>query len=100
MKRIYTLLVLIFVISNTMGWAGEKDVATAIIFVNEMTCATCPITVRKAMKKVDGVKEVSVDFESEMATVTYDRSVTTAQTVADASSNVGFPAKVIEADTE
>jgi mercuric ion binding protein len=61
-----------------------------------MTCATCPITVRKAMQRVDGVKEVTVDFDSKMASVIYDASLTDTKQIADSSSNAGFPATLIE----
>ncbi len=61
-----------------------------------MTYATCPITVRKAMQRVDGVKEVTVDFDSKTAIVVYDASLTDEEEIAASSSNVGFPATPIE----
>lgn len=61
--------------------------------IANMTCATCPITVKKAMSAVHGVRTVKVDFESKTATVEFDSKVTNAATIAAASSNAGFPAK-------
>jgi mercuric ion binding protein len=58
-----------------------------------MYCATCPITVRKAMKSVKGVKSVSVDFASKSATVVFDPSVATPAAIAEASKNAGYPAR-------
>jgi len=100
MKLMMKLLVLLCVFAVTGISAGDNSMDTAIIEVEKMTCATCPITVSKAMQRVEGVSEVHVDFESKSATVTYDASKTSAQEIADASSNVGFPARIIERSTE
>jgi mercuric ion binding protein len=69
---------------------------SATFSVEKMTCATCPATVRTAMRKVDGVKSVDVDFRSRLAVVSFDPSVTTISAIADASTNVGFPASLLE----
>jgi mercuric ion binding protein len=57
-----------------------------------MTCATCPISVRKAMLRVDGVKSVDVDFDAKTAVVVYDPAVTAPAEIAAASTAVGYPA--------
>ncbi|MCH9674355.1 MAG: cation transporter [Gammaproteobacteria bacterium] len=93
---ILTLAVLLFSAETAMA-ANERTVAFAI---EKMTCATCPITVRAAMKRVDGVKAVDVDLDSKIATVTFDASVTSVSEIAGASSNVGFPATVAEDDSQ
>jgi len=64
--------------------------------IENMTCATCPISVRAAMRRVDGVKSVKVDFGTKVATVTFDPSKANVQSIADASTNVGYPATKIE----
>lgn len=60
--------------------------------VDRMTCATCPITVRTAISGVKGVSRVTVDFDTKMATVTFDPTVATVGQIAAASQNAGFPA--------
>lgn len=76
---------------------GEETVSFT---VEKMTCATCPIAVRKAMERVAGVKEVTVDFESKTAVVTYDANMTDAIDIGAASTNVGFPATVRDGHDE
>ncbi|KCZ93508.1 mercuric transport protein, periplasmic component [Hyphomonas johnsonii MHS-2] len=44
------------------------------------------------MMRVDGVETVDVDFATKIATVTFDPAVTTADTIAAASTDVGYPA--------
>ena len=60
--------------------------------IENMTCALCPVTVRKAMEGVAGVKSVAVDFDAKTATVVFDPSQTTIDTIAAASTNAGYPA--------
>ena len=67
---------------------------TVTFDVPGMTCALCPVTVRKAMEGVEGVKNVEVDFEARTATVVFDPSVTSIDFVAAASANAGYPAAV------
>jgi len=68
--------------------------ATRTFAIENMTCAACPITVRKAMQGVEGVKSVDVDFDAKTATVVFDPAVTTADKIAQASTNAGYPARL------
>lgn len=69
---------------------------TVTMDIQKMTCALCPLTVRKAMERVDGVQDVGVDFDSKIATVTFDDSKTTAAAVAQASTEIGYPATLVQ----
>ena len=60
--------------------------------IDNMTCAMCPITVRKAMQKVDGVQSVKVDFNAKTASVTFDPAKASAEDIAEASTKAGYPA--------
>ena len=79
-------------LTTGISLAADAD-KTVTFYVEKMTCATCPIAVRKAMQRVEGVIEVEVSMEDESAVVTYDPSVTTAAEIGQASTDVGFPAK-------
>lgn len=72
--------------------ATEAQTQTFAFDVENMTCATCPITVRTAMSRVDGVINVEVDFETKVATVEFDPAVATPEAIALASRNAGYPA--------
>jgi mercuric ion binding protein len=60
--------------------------------VDNMTCALCPVTVKRAMEGVDGVRTVEIDFEARTATVFFDSAATSADAIATASANAGYPA--------
>lgn len=63
--------------------------------IENMTCALCPATVKKAMAGVVGVSAVSVDFAAKTARATYDPSRTNAAQIAAASTNAGYPARAV-----
>ena len=75
----------------SIAQAAEAE-QTVTFDVPGMTCALCPITVRKAMEGVKGVKQVEVDFNAKTATVVFDPAKTTVEAIAAASANAGYPA--------
>lgn len=77
--------------AQTQGQTAITESTTSFA-VEKMTCATCPISVKKAMKRVDGVIFVDIDFETKIATVVYDPTKTTPSQIAAASTGVGYPA--------
>ena len=58
--------------------AGEKQLMFPVV---GMTCANCAASVERNSKKVQGVTNAVVNFAIEKVTVTYDPTVTNAQTV-------------------
>jgi Cu+-exporting ATPase len=50
----------------------KSEQSTVTIPIGEMTCAACAQRVEKAIKKLDGVASVTVNFATEKASVTYD----------------------------
>jgi mercuric ion binding protein len=88
MLRILTAGVVM--LSAAVAWAGEREVT---LTVENMTCATCPVAVRTAIKRVPGVIDVKVDLRTRTAVVLVDDSVATPAMVAEASRRAGFPAR-------
>ncbi|GAB4124161.1 MAG: hypothetical protein Kow00104_08590 [Rhodothalassiaceae bacterium] len=108
MKRRLILATALLAIGG-LGWLGAGTAPTpaaeptprgqtadvqAVFAISNMTCALCPITVKKAMEGVAGVKSVAVDFDAKTATVVFDPAVTNADAIAAASTNAGYPAAV------
>ncbi len=75
--------------------ASPSEERVQTFAIQNMTCALCPITVKKAMSGVDGVVSVDVDFDAKTATVIYKPSIASADEIADASTNAGYPATAI-----
>ena len=78
-------------ISGTSAFAASKTVKLA---VPGMTCASCPITVKQALVKVQGVEKAQATFEKREAVVTYDDSKTNVEKLMEATRNAGYPSTV------
>lgn len=89
MKKLITLAT--FAAFASPLWAATQ---TVTLSVPGMNCATCPITVKKALTKVEGVIEAKVTWEPKEAVVTYDDAKTTPAALTKATENAGYPSTV------
>jgi len=78
-----------------MGVAFAAPPHTVTLAVENMTCGTCPIVVRKALERVPGVSSTAIDFEKKTATVTFDPDEATSARLTQATTDAGFPSKLI-----
>ena len=90
MKKILFAAVAVFVLASPV-WAGSKTVTLA---VSNMTCVTCPLTVKMALTKVQGVSKAAVDFDKKEAVVTFDDAKTNAAALIKATTDAGYPSAV------
>ena len=90
MKKLVSLIALMGALSSP-AWAATKTVTLA---VPGMTCAACPITVKTALAKVDGVEKTEVSFEKREAVVSYDDAKTTVAALTKATAGAGYPSTV------
>ena len=67
---------------------------TVTLNVQNMTCGTCPITVKKSLEKVAGVGAVKIDFAKKTATITYDPDTAQPEALTLATTNAGYPSAV------
>lgn len=90
MKKLLTALALAATFA-VPAWAATQ---TVTLSVPGMTCATCPITIKKALSKVDGVSKIEVDYATKLAVVTFDDAKTSIQTLKTATTGVGYPSEL------
>jgi len=74
--------------------AAQAAPQTVTLDVPGMTCAACPITVKKAISKVEGVNKVDVSYEKRQAVVTFDDAKASVQKLTQATENAGYPSTV------
>jgi mercuric ion binding protein len=77
---------------STASWAASKAVTLS---VPGMDCATCPITVKKALGKVPGVSTIEVNLEKREAAVTFDDTKTNVAALTRATEEAGYPSKPV-----
>jgi mercuric ion binding protein len=68
---------------------------TVTLQVQNMTCETCPIVVRKALRRVPGVSSANVDFVLKTATVSFDPDRVKPSALTEATTNAGFPSTLM-----
>ena len=72
----------------------QNSSQSVMLDMQNMTCAMCNITIKKALQGVDGVRDVNVDSDTETATVTFDPQKTNSKSLIKATTNAGYPATV------
>lgn len=75
----------------TLSGAASAAPRTVTLSVPSMNCSACPITVKTALQRVDGVQKVAVTYEPKEAVVTFDDAKTTVDKLREATASVGFP---------
>ncbi len=75
------------------AWSAQQSVTLSI---PSMDCAACPITVKQALTKVEGVKAVSSNLDKRQTTVTFDDAKVSPALIAQATKDAGFPSTVIK----
>lgn len=70
------------------------DSKTVTLSVPGMYCDMCPVTVKKAIQKVDGVEKVSASFETKQAVVTFDDSRANVDKLREATAKAGYPSTI------
>jgi len=85
MRFVVTLL---FALLSMPSWAAMQTVALS---VPGMTCSACPITIKLALNKVDGVSQVDVCYPVREAVVTFDDTRTSVVALSHATGDAGYP---------
>jgi periplasmic mercuric ion binding protein len=73
-------------------FAGTLQIVT--LNVQNMTCAVCPITVKKALERVPGVTDAKVDFDKKTANVSFDPEKASPDALTKATADAGYPSSV------
>ncbi|MDD3214225.1 MAG: heavy metal translocating P-type ATPase [Eubacteriales bacterium] len=85
-------------IIHKMGYEAvpQTDAQTVTIPVGGMTCAACVQRVEKAIRKVDGVENVSVNLATEKATVTYHPKTARLSDIRESIEKAGYQALTVQ----
>lgn len=94
MKTVCVVLGILGILIGTGAAAAKERVIT--LSIHGMTCSMCPVTVRKALEKQEGVSEANVSLEPPHAVVTFDDEYADVQRLIEATTNAGFPSLLIQ----
>ena len=87
----YLLATLALVAAVVPAWAAPQ---TVTLSVPGMTCAACPITVKQALSRVNGVDKIDVSLEKKEAVVAFDDTKTSVAALTKATENAGYTSSV------
>lgn len=90
MKRL--LLSLALALGSLPAWSAVR---TVVLAVPGMSCATCPITVNKALGRVPGVIRVHSSLEKKQSTVTFDDRQAGVDDLLLATEGAGYPSTLL-----
>ena len=85
------------VINSVWGSEAAKQVT---LKVDGMTCASCPATVKAALKRLHGVVNADVSFREAKATVSYYEGKVTVEQMIKAIEDVGYHAYLITGEKQ
>lgn len=72
--------------------AEEQSVKLSIPGMN---CPVCPVTIKKSLQQVEGVKAVKIDYEAKTADVLFNDLYTNIGSLQEATKNVGYPSDLL-----
>ena len=73
----------------------QENLQTAKLKVDGMWCPSCSYIVGRALMLAPGVVDAKVSVFAKIATVTYDKTKTTAADLVAATTNYGYPSEVM-----
>lgn len=101
-----TLLLMLSLLATSLLQATQAEVTvtsqlqkqgisqSVVLDMQNMTCALCKFTIKKALKAVEGVEEANVDYDSKTADVIFNPQKTSVDALIKATTNAGYPATV------
>ncbi|RME01458.1 MAG: copper chaperone [Calditrichaeota bacterium] len=73
--------------------ASNTPTKVVSLDVSGMTCTGCEASVKMALRKIDGVKDVKASYKEGAATVTINPEKVKEEQLIQALDNIGYPAK-------
>lgn len=86
------LAVLVLAAFTTSAWCASRTVSLSM---PTMDCPVCPITVKTALSKLEGVSKTEVNFDKRQAIVTFDDAKTSVESLTRATKNAGYPSTLV-----
>jgi periplasmic mercuric ion binding protein len=94
MKSLMNRFVLISAIVAIPFTLFAGALQTVTLDVQDMSCALCPITVKKALERVPGVTGSKVDFDKKTASISLDPDKASLAALTKATGDAGYPSTV------
>jgi copper chaperone CopZ len=81
---------------STASAEQQNEEAWVTLRIDGMTCASCGVAVRTALRRLDGVRQAEVNFDEKRARVVYNPRRVTPERMVRAIEDLGYHARVEE----
>ena len=88
-------IIIILIGFSQIALAETKN---ACFNVEGMICATCTVTTKAAIKKLNGIKDVQVSLDERSAVIKYDDALTSSDEIKKKIDSVGYKATSKQCD--
>jgi len=75
---------------------SATDISRVILDVPGMNCPSCPFTVQKSLKNLEGVFQAEASLEQKKAVVLFDPAKVSVEQMIEAAANAGYPSALIK----
>jgi len=80
-------------IGQTTSTAAQTGTKTVRLDIEGMTCGSCAASVKTALGKLDGIRNVQISFEQKGGTVEFDAAKVSEAKIVEAVNHAGFKAQ-------
>ena len=88
--KFFVSIMLAFVPFSTSAAPGDDgEEKKACFTVNGMTCASCSLTVKTAVRQLEGIKDIAVSIDKSEAIVSFDKKKTTVKDISEKINAIG-----------
>jgi len=100
MKSIFLTVSMLLLAAGSFAQEAEKKAVETVKIKTTAECDMCKNTIEKKLIYEKGVKSVSVDVDSRIATVEYKTAKTDVAKIREAISDLGYDADEVKADSK
>ena len=87
-------LLAVLALSALLAVPALAATKTVTLSVPDMNCPACPITVKKALSRVEGVSQIEVSLQTKEAVVSFDDAKTSVDKLTEATEMAGYPSSL------
>ncbi len=91
-RIIFSVFVLVCLLFTNKVLSSEGTVKKVTLKVDGMSCASCPATVKSALKRIPGVISADVSYKEKKATISYYDGKVTVDEMIKAIEDAGYHA--------
>ncbi len=82
------------------AWSADDNLKLVVLKVEDMTCISCPATIKAVLKKLPGVVKAEVSYKEEKAEVSYQNGKVTVEQMIKAIEDLGYRASLLEKESD